>query len=641
MYCREPERAVVERATDVRSSTTFLRQRWRVLAAVGAVGLVLGTLYATLVPAQLGSTSVVLLSGGSTSSSDGANEVATQVHLVLSTSVLEKAGRAVSPALSAEEVSGRIDVEAPTTQLIQIEAFSRRARDARALSQAVAQAYVRTLTENARSVTGAVVRELEARAALLEKQLTALQRQIDATTARYKSENRRSPEARADARTLARLTADQGDMVLQLYKVKSDIATSATLAGTSILGTISQSAAPAVGPAVLPRLLSWALACALLGAAGAAGVLLFRLRHDPRLRARDDLADAVGSGVLADVRSRPQESVAGWFALFEGYQASAVDAWAFRQVLRALAASDDSGSKVRPGSKRAGRPEHPRSMAIIAFSGDRKALAIGPQLAAFTASLGITTRLVVTAAHDNAAALLAACSTDRGAKLRPGLVLEARSEELASALDYAVRQPTETFDGLLRGSAVEGAQAAPDQGPGDEAEQDLEGAEARPSVGTDAGSSAQRAGPEDVGVPQQAVWVLLPGSDGQPEEEVLPDEPATKLPVVPRHRSADLTIVLTVADRKDAAIRGVQATAATVLAISPGIGTREELARLAVAVDDAGRRIHGIIVADPDPSDRTTGRRTLDERAREAPLPLRMTGISELPTSASEVGTSR
>jgi hypothetical protein len=69
----------------------------------------------------------------------------------------------------------------------------------------------------------------------------------------------------------------------------------------------------------------------------------------------------------------------------------------------------------------------------------------------------------------------------------------------------------------------------------------------------------------------------------------------------------------------------------TVLVISSSFADREELARLAVAVTDAGRRIDGIIVADPDPADSTTGRRTLDERALEIPLPVRMTGVSQLP----------
>jgi hypothetical protein len=109
----------------------------------------------------------------------------------------------------------------------------------------------------------------------------------------------------------------------------------------------------------------------------------------------------------------------------------------------------------------------------------------------------------------------------------------------------------------------------------------------------------------------------------------------TELHEIAMDPPVDLTIVFAVADRSEPTLRDVPSAAATMLAISPGVGTREELARLAVAVDDAGRRIDGVVIADPDPSDRTTGRRTLDKRALQAPLPVRMTGQSQVSMSPS------
>ncbi len=47
---------------------------------------------------------------------------------------------------------------------------------------------------------------------------------------------------------------------------------------------------------------------------------------------------------------------------------------------------------------------------------------------------------------------------------------------------------------------------------------------------------------------------------------------------------------------------------------------------MAVAMDDAGRRIDGIVVADPDRTDRSSGRHTMDERARQPALPVRLHG---------------
>jgi hypothetical protein len=49
---------------------------------------------------------------------------------------------------------------------------------------------------------------------------------------------------------------------------------------------------------------------------------------------------------------------------------------------------------------------------------------------------------------------------------------------------------------------------------------------------------------------------------------------------------------------------------------------------VAVAVDDAGRRIDGIVVADPDPTDRTSGRHTMEDRSRRLALPTRLSGIT-------------
>jgi hypothetical protein len=91
--------------------------------------------------------------------------------------------------------------------------------------------------------------------------------------------------------------------------------------------------------------------------------------------------------------------------------------------------------------------------------------------------------------------------------------------------------------------------------------------------------------------------------------------------------SAELTIVLAVVDRRHPVVGAWARAGNTVLAIGAGVATEEELARLALAVDDAGRRIDGIVLADADRSDRSTGRHSVEERARQVALPSRLTGI--------------
>ena len=48
-------------------------------------------------------------------------------------------------------------------------------------------------------------------------------------------------------------------------------------------------------------------------------------------------------------------------------------------------------------------------------------------------------------------------------------------------------------------------------------------------------------------------------------------------------------------------------TTSTVLAVSAGVATADELARVAVSAAIEDRNITGILVANPDPDDNTTG----------------------------------
>jgi hypothetical protein len=65
--------------------------------------------------------------------------------------------------------------------------------------------------------------------------------------------------------------------------------------------------------------------------------------------------------------------------------------------------------------------------------------------------------------------------------------------------------------------------------------------------------------------------------------------------------------VVAVADSRNPRLAAVPATA-TVLGVSAGAATAEQLARVALSLTGAGVDISGILVADPDPGDRTTGR---------------------------------
>jgi hypothetical protein len=309
-----------------------------------------------------------------------------------------------------------------------------------------------------------------------------------------------------------------------------------------------------------------------------------------------------------------------------------VDAWAFRRLLRALSSMTDAVSSGRGGGPTTGRLEHPRSVAVVAVAGDVRGLAIAPQLAAFAASVGITTDFLLASSHDAAASMWAACSAERDSAPRPGLRLEVKPE--GPALRDGLSLPAAgSFDELVmggvgRGSTGEWWEAASTNDADDDI--DRKPGQVDGEVDDYGLAADSRYEDEATEVLHRAALGLTP-----PATERLPLLYGRQRP------AADLTIVLVVADPQEPTLDGVPSTEVTVLALAPGVSTREQLARLAVAVDETGRRIDGIVVADPDPSDRTTGRHTLDERSRQAPLPLRVTGISSSSVAANERGTGR
>jgi hypothetical protein len=65
---------------------------------------------------------------------------------------------------------------------------------------------------------------------------------------------------------------------------------------------------------------------------------------------------------------------------------------------------------------------------------------------------------------------------------------------------------------------------------------------------------------------------------------------------------------------------------ATVIGASAGGATAEQLAAAAIKATGGSREVAGLLVADPDQSDRTSGR--IPQLPRQAPrMPTRLTGI--------------
>jgi capsular polysaccharide biosynthesis protein len=173
--------------------------------------------------------------------------------------------------------------------------------------------------------------------------------------------------------------------------------------GLQMQARVFQPAINATGTAQRQRMVVYGLLGALLGFVIGAIAVLAIFRRTRRLRDRDQIADAIGVPVLASVPVVRPSGAGGWIKLFEEYHPGVVAAWHLRNALHHLGLGDVSltGVSTREGF----------SLAVLSLSADQKALALGPQLAVYAASLGIPTALVVGPQQDeNATATLrAAC----------------------------------------------------------------------------------------------------------------------------------------------------------------------------------------------------------------------------------------
>jgi capsular polysaccharide biosynthesis protein len=88
-----------------------------------------------------------------------------------------------------------------------------------------------------------------------------------------------------------------------------------------------------------------------------------------------------------------------------------------------------------------------------------------------------------------------------------------------------------------------------------------------------------------------------------------------------------LVVVVAVVDGKEPKMPDTLRTSATALGVSAGAATAEQLARAAVAAAADGREITGILVADPEPTDQTTGRIPHLVRPARRRVPNRLRGI--------------
>ena len=170
--------------------------------------------------------------------------------------------------------------------------------------------------------------------------------------------------------------------------------------GHAVAG-ILQYAAPPTGATLRTAAIENAGFGALAGVLLGVIITVAMGRSDRKLRERDEIAGAIGVPVLASIPVVHPSDTAGWTRLLQEYEPAVVHAWNLRKALRYIGVSDvryNGGPGV--------------SVTVVSLSSDRRALAVGPQLAVFAASLGIPTVLSVGTQQDQhaVATLSAACT---------------------------------------------------------------------------------------------------------------------------------------------------------------------------------------------------------------------------------------
>jgi capsular polysaccharide biosynthesis protein len=262
---------------------------------------------------------------------------------------------------------------------------------------------------------------------------------------------------------------------------------------------VFETASGASGGGAATQIAIFALIGLVAGALIGYVIALFRSRGDRRLRERDEIANSIGVPVIADFPVIHPSDANGWKRLLDTYEPSAAQAWRLRTLLDQMGITELSAHGGQKSSS---------WLTVLTLSTDAKAVALGPQLATFAASVGIPTTLVVgpQQVSSTSAALRTACAADAGIPW---------SRQLRTAV----------------------------------------------------------------------------ADDGEFTDS-----------------TAALVVVVMVVDGGSPRLPETLSTSAMLLGVSAGGATADELASAATAAAAEGHEIAGIIVADPEPEDKSTGR---------------------------------
>ena len=140
-----------------------------------------------------------------------------------------------------------------------------------------------------------------------------------------------------------------------------------------VTASVLDRASAATGHSRTSVMILTAVLGALLGLIIGSIIALSFGRKDRRLRQRDEIADAIGVPVLASLPVVHASDAAHWIKLLDEYAPSVADAWRLRNALQYLGLFDTRYPQARHHGGQA--------VTVVSLSTDKRALALGPQLA--------------------------------------------------------------------------------------------------------------------------------------------------------------------------------------------------------------------------------------------------------------------
>jgi capsular polysaccharide biosynthesis protein len=323
---------VDEQVLNLSDSLQIIRRYLRLILALTLLGLAVTLAYVALVPAMPSAQSIVLLPPSSADASgQPTRDVATEVEIATSQPVLESAARKVRLVLSYSVLQHRIAVTALTTDVLQVTAQASTGRLAEDLANAVARSFV-NYSNTSSAQSNQSLPGLEQQSAQLGHEIADLQQEINTTANVLAQETPGSIAYQHTQQVLVSLQASEDQYRLQSDVVNSNIVQAKLSTPSSGVGTVVlQSATRTIPPSALrtPTLAGLGALCGL--AIGA--LIAFALgRRDRRLRRRDDIARAAEAPVLQSLSPQHPKTANDWLHLFQDWRPSVTDRARLRRV---------------------------------------------------------------------------------------------------------------------------------------------------------------------------------------------------------------------------------------------------------------------------------------------------------------------